>query len=122
MLAYLRGPTLSIVQAFATLSVGLIISMIYIWKVGLVGLGKYLSNLCLQLILTTWKIACVPFLMSTGYIRLVRSLGPSSLVRVLNPFSLSASSFSKINRTRKFTMHLLNLHAKLLHPSAPSSL
>jgi ATP-binding cassette subfamily B (MDR/TAP) protein 1 len=42
----------SIVQAFATLTVGLIISLIYIWKVGLVGL------------------ACVPFLMSTGYIRL----------------------------------------------------
>jgi hypothetical protein len=33
-----------IVQAFATLTVGLIIGLIYMWKVGLVGLGKYLSN------------------------------------------------------------------------------
>ena len=32
---------LSIVQAIATLTVGLIIGLIYMWKVGLVGLGKY---------------------------------------------------------------------------------
>jgi len=31
---------LSIVQAFATLVIGLIIGLIYMWKVGLVGLGK----------------------------------------------------------------------------------
>ena len=31
----------SIVQAFATLVVGLIIGLIYIWKVGLVGLGTF---------------------------------------------------------------------------------
>ncbi|KAI0284634.1 P-loop containing nucleoside triphosphate hydrolase protein [Russula aff. rugulosa BPL654] len=49
----LAGATLAaIVQAFATLTIGLIIGLIYMWKVGLVGL------------------ACVPFLMSTGYIRL----------------------------------------------------
>lgn len=30
----------SIVQAIATLSVGLIVGTIFIWKVGLVGLGK----------------------------------------------------------------------------------
>jgi hypothetical protein len=35
---------LSIVQAFSTLTIGLIIGLIYMWKVGLVGLGKYLSN------------------------------------------------------------------------------
>ena len=35
---------LSIVQAIATLTVGLIIGLIYMWKLGLVGLGKYLSN------------------------------------------------------------------------------
>ncbi|KAH9984144.1 P-loop containing nucleoside triphosphate hydrolase protein [Russula vinacea] len=59
----LAGVTLgAIVQAFSTLAVGLIISLIYIWKVGLVGL------------------ACVPFLMSTGYIRLVGGSGSSSLV------------------------------------------
>ena len=34
----------SIVQAFATLTVGLIISLIYIWKVGLVGLGTHLTD------------------------------------------------------------------------------
>jgi len=33
-----------IVQAIATLTVGLIIGLIYMWKLGLVGLGKYLSN------------------------------------------------------------------------------
>lgn len=33
----------SIVQAFATLAVGLIIGLIYIWKVGLVGLGMLLT-------------------------------------------------------------------------------
>ncbi|KAH9962226.1 P-loop containing nucleoside triphosphate hydrolase protein [Russula dissimulans] len=49
----LAGVTLGvIVQAFATLVAGIIIGVIYIWKVGLVGL------------------ACVPFVMSTGYIRL----------------------------------------------------
>ena len=31
----------SIVQAFATLAAGLIIGLIYIWKVGLVGLGMF---------------------------------------------------------------------------------
>ena len=31
----------SIVQAFATLVTGLIIGLIYIWKVGLVGLGVF---------------------------------------------------------------------------------
>jgi ATP-binding cassette subfamily B (MDR/TAP) protein 1 len=49
----LAGATLAaIVQAIATLTIGLIIGLIYMWKLGLVGL------------------ACVPFLMSTGYIRL----------------------------------------------------
>lgn len=49
----LAGATLAaIVQAIATLTIGLIIGIIYMWKLGLVGL------------------ACVPFLMSTGYIRL----------------------------------------------------
>jgi len=32
---------LSIVQAFATLVAGIIIGLIYIWKVGLVGLGSF---------------------------------------------------------------------------------
>jgi hypothetical protein len=35
---------LSIVQAIATLTIGLIIGLIYMWKLGLVGLGKDLSN------------------------------------------------------------------------------
>jgi hypothetical protein len=35
---------LRIVQAIATLSIGLIIGIIFMWKIGLVGLGKYLSN------------------------------------------------------------------------------
>ncbi|KAI0305296.1 multidrug resistance protein 1 [Multifurca ochricompacta] len=49
----LAGVTLgAIVQAFATLAAGLIIGLIFIWKVGLVGL------------------ACTPLLISTGYIRL----------------------------------------------------
>ncbi|KAI0267305.1 P-loop containing nucleoside triphosphate hydrolase protein [Gloeopeniophorella convolvens] len=49
----LAGVTLgAIVQAFATVVAGLIIGLIFIWKVGLVGLG------------------CIPLLLSTGYIRL----------------------------------------------------
>ncbi|KAI0282942.1 P-loop containing nucleoside triphosphate hydrolase protein [Russula brevipes] len=49
----LAGVTLgAIIQAFATLAAGLTIGLIFIWKIGLVGL------------------ACVPFVMSTGYIRL----------------------------------------------------
>lgn len=35
---------LSIVQAMSTLTIGLVIGLIYMWKVGLVGLGKGLSN------------------------------------------------------------------------------
>lgn len=35
---------LSIVQAISTLTIGLIIGLIFMWKVGLVGLGKCLSN------------------------------------------------------------------------------
>jgi hypothetical protein len=34
----------SIVQAFATLGIGIIIGVIYIWKVGLVGLGIYIPS------------------------------------------------------------------------------
>ncbi|KAI0287206.1 P-loop containing nucleoside triphosphate hydrolase protein [Russula brevipes] len=49
----LAGVTLgAIIQAFATLAAGLIIGLIFIWKVGLVGL------------------VCSPFLLATGYIRL----------------------------------------------------
>ncbi|KAH9985634.1 P-loop containing nucleoside triphosphate hydrolase protein [Russula compacta] len=49
----LAGVTLgAIVQALATLTAGIIIGLIFIWKLALVGL------------------ACIPFLMSTGYIRL----------------------------------------------------
>lgn len=38
----------SIVQAMATLTIGLIVGLIYMWKVGLVGLGKFLSNYVLH--------------------------------------------------------------------------
>ncbi|KAI0287212.1 P-loop containing nucleoside triphosphate hydrolase protein [Russula brevipes] len=49
----LAGVTLgAIIQAFATLVAGLTIGLIYIWKLGLLGL------------------VCVPFLLSPGYIRL----------------------------------------------------
>ncbi|THH18900.1 hypothetical protein EW146_g2189 [Bondarzewia mesenterica] len=49
----LAGITLgAIVQSISTLIIGLILGLIFIWKVGLVGL------------------ACVPLLISTGYIRL----------------------------------------------------
>ena len=36
---YVLTLAFSIVQAFATLGIGIIIGVIYIWKVGLVGLG-----------------------------------------------------------------------------------
>ena len=38
-LIYMLMLVLSIIQAFATLGIGIIIGMIYMWKVGLVGLG-----------------------------------------------------------------------------------
>ena len=44
----------------ATLTVGLIIGLIYMWKVGLVGLGEYLSNEYFLLVLTTYNSMC-PF-------------------------------------------------------------
>ncbi len=33
----------SIIQATSTLAIGLVIGLVYMWKVGLVGLGKYLT-------------------------------------------------------------------------------
>jgi ATP-binding cassette subfamily B (MDR/TAP) protein 1 len=62
----------SIVQAFATLGIGIIIGVIYIWKVGLVGLGISPQLIKFECTLNRLlDIACVPFLISTGYIRLV---------------------------------------------------
>lgn len=49
----LAGATLSaIIQAMATITLGVVLGLVYIWKIGLVGM------------------ACIPLLMSTGYIQL----------------------------------------------------
>ena len=51
----LAGITLgAIVESIATLISGTVLGLVFIWKVGIVGL------------------ACIPLLMSSGYIRLVR--------------------------------------------------
>jgi len=51
----LAGITLgAIVQSIATLVAGSVLGLVFIWRVGLVGM------------------ACIPFLISPGYIRLVR--------------------------------------------------
>ena len=67
---------LSIVQAFATLTGGIIIGIIYIWKLGLVGFGishrTFRDRVYIE---TDFDIACIPLLMSTGYTRLVCCLG-----------------------------------------------
>jgi hypothetical protein len=64
-------PFISIVQAFATLAAGLVVGLVYVWKIGLVGLGTYRHSLFLLNAADYLTSACVPFLMSTGYIRLV---------------------------------------------------
>lgn len=67
----------SIIQAFATLASGFTIGLIFIWKLGLVGLGKSTMLVSLLDLVLMPDTACVPFLMSVGYIRLVST--PSSL-------------------------------------------
>ena len=48
-----------IIQAFSTLGVGIIIGIIYIWKVGLVGLGISPSLLSkIEYRLTAWHSMC----------------------------------------------------------------
>jgi hypothetical protein len=61
----------SIIQAVATLTSGIIVGMFFIWKVGLVGLGMF-CRLPHGLFIDAdaWS-ACVPFILSSGYFRLV---------------------------------------------------
>ena len=62
----------SIVQAFATLTLGVIIGLVYIWKVGLVELGMFArAHQRWMAIDTDYLSVCVPFVIFTGYIRLV---------------------------------------------------
>ena len=69
----LAGITLgAILQSFATIIGGSIIGLIYNYKVALVSIGMERTLCCydgLWLIITS--IACMPFLVSAGYIRLV---------------------------------------------------
>jgi ATP-binding cassette, subfamily B (MDR/TAP), member 1 len=64
-------PLFSIVQAFATLAAGLVVGLVYVWKIGLVGFGTYRHSLFFLIDADYLTSACVPFLISTGYIRLV---------------------------------------------------
>jgi ABC-type multidrug transport system fused ATPase/permease subunit len=67
----LAGITLgTIVQSFATLIAGSILGLAFIWKVGLVGIGTLTSFLIITRA-HNHQSACIPFLVSTGYIRLV---------------------------------------------------
>jgi len=62
----------SIVQAFATVTLGVIIGLIYIWKVGLVELGvSARTHQRGMTIDTDCLVVCVPFILFTGYVRFV---------------------------------------------------
>lgn len=77
---HLRALTLilfSLVQAFATLTLGLIIGLVYIWKVGLVELGMSARAHQRRMVIDLDCLAvCVPFVIFTGYVRLVGYPGP----------------------------------------------
>lgn len=68
----LAGLTLgSIVQAFFTVIGGSIIGLAYGWKLALIGMGE--PVLCCDFFLRTLSfgpVACIPFVIGTGYIRL----------------------------------------------------
>ena len=70
----LAGITLgTIVQSISTLIAGSILGLVFIWKIGLIGMGTLTTKFSF-LILTrahNRRSACLPFLVSSGYIRLV---------------------------------------------------
>jgi hypothetical protein len=71
-------PLFSIVQAIATLVAGLIVGLIFIWKLGLVGLGTFpwfLFSSIASLTLTTWRSMC-PF----SHVNRLHSFGTGSLI------------------------------------------
>ena len=74
VLMIVLGVVYSIVQAISTVIIGVVLGLIFIWKVGLVGL------------------ACVPILISTGYIRLVRRFQFSRFVTCIFTRFCSVSS------------------------------
>jgi ATP-binding cassette subfamily B (MDR/TAP) protein 1 len=57
------------IQSLATVLAGLIAGLVIVWKIGLVGLGKFSINFLGQVL--TCLIACMPILFSVGYSRLV---------------------------------------------------
>lgn len=59
----------SIIQAAATLIGGSVIGLVYAWKVALVAIGEFVSSF--RCIVPICLSACIPVLVSTGYIRLV---------------------------------------------------
>jgi ATP-binding cassette subfamily B (MDR/TAP) protein 1 len=69
----LAGITLgTIVQSFACLIAGSILGLAFIWKVALVGIGTLTTKFSFFIILHELIIiACLPLLVSSGYIRLV---------------------------------------------------
>ncbi|KAI0252871.1 P-loop containing nucleoside triphosphate hydrolase protein [Lactifluus subvellereus] len=75
----------SLSEPFATLAAGLVVGLVYTWKVGLVGL------------------ACVPFLMSTGYIRLVGGPDPSSPKAHEDPAQLACEAAGAIRTVASLT-------------------
>ena len=71
----LAGITLAaFIQSFSCLIAGSILGLAFIWKVGLVAIGTLTSEILLFLILTrahNHRSACIPLLVSSGYIQLV---------------------------------------------------
>jgi hypothetical protein len=61
----------SIVQSFSTIILGVILGTIFIWKVGLVGIGEFSMNVNACSRSPIFCAAVLPLLVSAGYIRLV---------------------------------------------------
>lgn len=64
---------LGLYKALSGLVGGSIIGLIYGWKLALVGIGmSCMSVSTRQLFMFSFSIACIPLVISTGYVRLVR--------------------------------------------------
>ena len=60
---------LSIIQSISTIITGSVIGLILIWKLALVGIGEFSGRL--RTVSYCLPSACMPLVLSTGYIRLV---------------------------------------------------
>lgn len=69
----LGGSTLGvIVQTTSTIIAGSVLGLVFVWQIGLVGIGEWTPN-CLRDIEIMYYPACTPALIAVGYVRLVSS-------------------------------------------------